>query len=72
MTTIRAFLLHMWLLFSNFRNRAGETSPSPSSYAPEAEPVQSVQMNIYQSKENIEKTWKYLDDALKYLDDTNR
>ena len=34
MTTIRTFCLQIWALFSNFRKRAGGTSPStPSSYA---------------------------------------
>ena len=36
MTTIRAFFLQIRALFSNFQNRAGETSSPPltSSYAP--------------------------------------
>ena len=72
MTTIRAFFCKWGHFIPIFEKGQGRPPPSPSSYAPEAEPVQSVQMNIYQSKENIEKTWKYLDDALKYLDDTNR
>ena len=36
MTTIRAFFLQIRALFSNFRKKAGETSPPapPSSYTP--------------------------------------
>ena len=35
MTTIKAFFPQIRALFSNFRKRAGETSPPPpSSYAP--------------------------------------
>ena len=34
MTAIRAFFPKIRTLFSNFEQRAGETSPLPSSYAP--------------------------------------
>ena len=48
MTTIRAFFLQIRALFFQFSKSAGETPPTPSSYAPESKEFLSKTIEIYE------------------------